>query len=211
MPKAVRETRTLILIALILPGLLLSACERKRDSRSTADTVTAAASKSSAAAEAIARPRPNRGVVRNVRIGGGYSYIEVDVGDGPVWLATAITAVSPGDRIAWNDYAVMSDFESKALNRRFERILFVGRIVKLDSESTPRRRGVVSEIMVAAGYSFIRVEENGASLWLAAPETPVDVGQAIEWSGGSLMRNFNSRSLQRVFDEIIFVGSVHLS
>ncbi len=69
----------------------------------------------------------------------------------------------------------------------------------------------MQESLSAAGYSFIRVEQNGSSIWLAAPETSLDVGQTISWSGGSPMRDFTSRSLDRTFDEILFVGAVNRS
>jgi hypothetical protein len=74
-----------------------------------------------------------------------------------------------------------------------------------------QHRGVVAESMNAAGYSFIRVDENGHSIWLAAPETSIRIGQSIQWQGGTQMRNFTSRSLNRVFDEIIFVSAVRVS
>ena len=74
-----------------------------------------------------------------------------------------------------------------------------------------RSRTVVAESLSAAGYSFIRVDENGQSVWLAAPETALEVGQTVEWQGGGQMRNFTSRSLNRVFDAIIFVDRVQAS
>jgi hypothetical protein len=62
--------------------------------------------------------------------------------------------------------------------------------------------------MTSAGYSYIHVEQNGSRVWLAAPETAINVGQSISWNGGAPMRNFNSQSLNRVFDEIYFVSAV---
>ena len=99
------------------------------------------------------------------------------------------TAVQPGQKIAWSDYAPMNNFKSKALGREFEQILFVDRVIGEQSASQALQQGVVAESLNAAGYSFIRVDQ----------------------SGGSPMRNFTSRSLDRTFDEILFVGAVHSS
>jgi len=119
--------------------------------------------------------------------------------------------VQPGQKIAWRDYAPMSNFKSKALGREFEQILFVDRVFDQQPASQAVQRGIVEESMNAAGYSFIRVDQNGNSIWLAVPEISIDVGQSISWSGGAPMRNFNSRSLGRTFDEILFVNAVHSS
>lgn len=156
-------------------------------------------------------PKQNRGLVKAVEMAGGYTYARVDVDGDEFWLATTMTALAPGDEVVWKDYAMMRHFKSKALNREFDQILFVDRLLTAGGEAAAQRRGVVAESMNAAGYSFIRVDENGSSVWLAAPETPLEVGQTIEWSGGGEMHNFTSRSLDRVFDEIIFVDSVQIS
>lgn len=144
-----------------------------------------------------------------VKMAGGYTYAMVDIGGDDFWLATAMTALQPGQSIAWQDYTMMTNFKSKALNQEFDQILFVDRLV--DSAAMAQHRGIVAESMNAAGYSFIRVDENGQSTWLAAPETSIKIGQSIRWQGGTQMRNFTSRSLNRVFDKIIFVSTVHAS
>jgi hypothetical protein len=157
---------------------------------------------------APALPANNMGTVISNKMVGAYSYIELDVHGAAIWLATSISGVKSGDRIAWKDHVVMTNFKSKALNREFERILFVDRVMTESEVTRQLRRGTVVEYMNAAGYSYIRVEENGASVWLAAPETDLEIGQSIRWGGGSLMRNFTSRSLNLNFDEIIFVSAV---
>lgn len=161
------------------------------------------------AANAPRKPKQNQGVVKTVKMGGGYTYAMVDIGGDDFWLATTMTALQPGQEIAWQDYAMMANFKSKALNQEFDQILFVDRLI--DSAAMAQHRGVVAESMNAAGYSFIRVDENGHSIWLAAPETSIRIGQSIQWQGGTQMRNFTSRSLNRVFDEIIFVSAVRVS
>ena len=148
-------------------------------------------------------------MVKSVQTAGAYTYMQVDVGGEDFWLATMATAVQPGQEVSWQDYAAMNNFKSKALGREFEQILFVDRIFGDQPAKVAVQQGIVQESLSAAGYSFIRVDQNGSSIWLAAPETSLDVGQAISWSGGSTMRNFTSRSLDRTFEEIVFVGAVH--
>ena len=157
------------------------------------------------------RPKKNHGMVKEVKIGGGYTYARVDISGDDFWLATAMTALKPGQKIAWKDYALMKNFKSSALNREFDKILFVDRLIDEAVKVAAQRRGIVTESMKGAGYSFIRVDENGSSIWLAAPETALTIGQSIEWRGGAQMHNFTSRTLNRVFDKIIFIDSVHTS
>lgn len=156
-------------------------------------------------------PRQSGGFVRTVTTAGGYTYLEVDSNGQTLWVATLATAVRPGQKIVWRDHALMRNFTSKALGREFGEILFVERIFAHPGAAEALRSGVVAESLRAAGYSFIRVDQGGESTWLAAPEIPVEVGQRITWRGGAPMRNFTSRSLDRAFDEILFVGAVEIS
>lgn len=196
----------LVSAMLMSVGCTDSTPQGRTQSSSDNDAATMAAIK---AAKLQVRPKQNRGVVKEVKMGGGYTYARVDINGDDFWLATAMTALKPGQKIAWRDYAVMTNFKSKALNQEFDQILFVDRLI--DSAAMAQHRGIVAESMNAAGYSFIRVDENGESIWLAAPETSIKIGQSIQWQGGAQMLNFTSRSLNRVFDEIIFVDAVHAS
>ena len=208
-------------VFLVLGALALTtACSESvqqdpAQSGSASDSVAGAAIHASpGAAPPAGRPQPggqNQGLVKAVETAGAYTYARVDVGGEEVWVATTITALEPGTEVSWKDHAAMTNFRSKALDRKFEKILFVDRLYLPGEQAAQSRRGVVAESMNAAGYSFIRVDENGQSVWLAAPEIALEVGQTVEWQGGGQMRNFTSRSLDRVFDEIIFVDRVQTS
>ena len=197
-------------IALLLALLSITGCtESASDTQARQDLATQVESlEKSANKVSAATPKQNQGLVKSVEMAGGYLYIEVDVSDETFWLATTPTRLQVGDKITWQNYAVMANFESTALNRVFDRILFVDRVLNETSVASHSSRGTVAEMMNAAGYSFIRIDENGSSVWLAAPETRIEVGQSIEWQGGTLMHNFTSRSLNREFNEIIFVAAV---
>lgn len=67
----------------------------------------------------------------------------------------------------------------------------------------------VKETMSSAGYTYIRVEEEGKSYWIALPETEVSVGETVSFYEQMLMENFNSRTLNRTFDRILFVEAIN--
>ena len=68
--------------------------------------------------------------------------------------------------------------------------------------------GVVKSSTTAGGYTYLEVDQDGKSVWIAAPETTVKVGDTVRWSGGMTMRNFTAKSLDRTFDQIVFSGGV---
>ena len=202
------ESRRVVALALLMLAYLAGCSESTNSSTATAP-VDAVQAQTTAPVETVsALPARNTGTVMSNQMAGGYSYLEVDIDGAVFWLATSMSGAKPGDRVAWKDHAVMTNFKSKALDREFSQILFVDRVMAESEVATQSHRGTVVESMSAAGYSYIRVEENGDSVWLAAPQTTIEVGQSILWSGGTPMRNFNSRSLDRNFDEIIFVSAV---
>lgn len=202
------ESRRVVTYALLML-LSLAGCSESTNSTAAAAPGNAAQAQATAPFEtASSLPARNTGTVMSNQMAGGYSYLEVDVDGAVFWLATSMSGAKLGDRVAWRDHAVMTNFKSKALGREFSQILFVDRVMAETEAVARSHRGTVVESMNAAGYSYIRVEENGDIVWLAAPQTTIEVGQSILWSGGTRMRNFNSRSLDRNFDEIIFVSEV---
>lgn len=159
----------------------------------------------------------NTGKVLNIAQAGPYTYVEVDQNGRSVWLAGNRADVAVGDQVSWGNYAVMRNFTSKSLNRVFDQILFVSSIQPAGaSASAPAATtaiagapsGVVTEVMNAAGYTYMEVESGGQKKWLAAPQSRVAVGDRVAWQGGNTMLNFKSNSLNRSFDRIDFVASV---
>lgn len=73
------------------------------------------------------RPAPDgaiAGTVIETMSGSGYTYVQIDTADGPVWAAMPESQVRAGERIALLPGMVMSDFHSKAFNRTFAAIMF---------------------------------------------------------------------------------------
>jgi hypothetical protein len=67
----------------------------------------------------------------------------------------------------------------------------------------------VLETMDGGGYTYVKLDEDGAVYWAAAPAAQVAVGDRVNFSEQMKMQNFTSRSLNRTFDELMFVGSLN--
>lgn len=180
---------------------------------------------------------PNTGKVLQVQQAGSYTYAEVDVDGQKVWIAGGPIQIKPGDSVQWGNYAVMNNFASKSLNRTFDQILFVdnwgplgGTVAQVAphgnmpghpsamppagqdaAPGTGASQGVVKSATNAGGYTYLEVDQGGATVWLAVPETSVKAGDKVNWGGGMVMRNFNAKSLNRTFDQIIFAGGVNVA
>ncbi|GLS83596.1 NrfJ [Paraferrimonas haliotis] len=68
--------------------------------------------------------------------------------------------------------------------------------------------GEVVQTMNSGGYTYVEVKENDKTFWLAAPQTSVEKGETITVSEQMWMTNFTSRSLNKTFDKILFVGEI---
>lgn len=72
-------------------------------------------------------------------------------------------------------------------------------------------KGKVTQTMDAAGYTYVEVEEKGQKLWVAVMQTKVNVGDTVEFPDSPPMVNFQSKSLKRTFDKIIFAPGLRIS
>lgn len=69
--------------------------------------------------------------------------------------------------------------------------------------------GKVLETMNSGGYSYVYLQrKNGNKVWVAVPERQVKVGDQLNFKPGLEMRKFESKSLKRTFDMIIFSNGV---
>jgi hypothetical protein len=67
-----------------------------------------------------------QGKVLNVTHAAGYTYMEIDTGDGKsTWIAANAMRVKEGDTVQWQDAMLMQNFTSKSLHKTFDKILFV--------------------------------------------------------------------------------------
>lgn len=68
--------------------------------------------------------------------------------------------------------------------------------------------GKVLETMNAGGYTYVLIAGSDKNVWGAVPSTEVAVGQEVELLPGQTMTNFNSKSLNKTFDSVIFSTGV---
>jgi hypothetical protein len=64
--------------------------------------------------------------------------------------------------------------------------------------------GKVVETMDSGGYTYVYLERGGEKIWLAVPQMKVIVGQNMSFKPGIVMVDFESKTLKRKFDKIIF-------
>ncbi len=68
---------------------------------------------------------PNAGKVIKAMHGGGYTYMQIENGDKPFWVAAKMMNVRRNDTVTWADASIMKNFKSATLRRTFDEILFV--------------------------------------------------------------------------------------
>ena len=67
-------------------------------------------------------------------------------------------------------------------------------------------RGTVIETMDSGGYTYVLLEIETEQRWVAGPQTAVQVGDIIQTGQGMAMQPFTSKTLNRTFDVLYFVG-----
>lgn len=68
--------------------------------------------------------------------------------------------------------------------------------------------GKVAETMDASGYTYVLIDKGTEKIWVAGPKTILKVGDEVAVAEGSVMNNFESKSLKRTFDKIIFASAI---
>lgn len=146
------------------------------------------------------------GVVQETMDGGGYTFALLDTGDREIWAAGPTAALAVGDQVSLPDTMAMIDFTAASVGRTFDVLYFTGAFQTATRDvGVAEFQGEVTETMNSGGYTYLLVAAGDQSLWLAAPESEVTVGATVAWTGGMRMLNFNSRTLNRTFDELYFI------
>ena len=70
---------------------------------------------------------------------------------------------------------------------------------------------LVEEKIDAANYSYLKVNENGNSFWIAVTSMDINPGEYVIFSQAMEMKNFKSESLNRTFETILFVDDARKS
>ena len=71
--------------------------------------------------------------------------------------------------------------------------------------------GAVVETMESGGYTYLLVEHTGGKIWVAGKPVKVAVGDKVRIADGMMMNDFESRTLKRKFDWILFASAVEVN
>lgn len=70
--------------------------------------------------------------------------------------------------------------------------------------------GTVLQNIKAAGYSYLEVQQGGQARWLAVTQMEAAPGDVVRYEDGMEMKNFHSKTLQRTFPSVLFIGHVEV-
>ena len=65
-------------------------------------------------------------------------------------------------------------------------------------------KGTVVETMDSGGYTYVLLKNDSGEQWVAIPQAKVETGKEIEVVNGMTMKNFQSKTLNRTFDTVVF-------
>jgi len=69
--------------------------------------------------------------------------------------------------------------------------------------------GKVIETMDTGGYTYVHIDTGTRKFWAAAPQVPTKVGEKVTVSEGMPMKDYTSKTLNRKFDLVYFVGAIN--
>ena len=163
----------------------------------------------------------------------GYTYARVQaVGEtgeeSEMWAAGPVTPLEVGQQVSLDGAMGMQNFRAASLDRTFDEILFVNRYgtgvaasapgaasgvapgVAMTAEAPPIDGGRVLDVSQGPGYTYVLVEDGDVQLWVAGTQLEVEVGQMVTWDGGAIMRDFESPTLERTFDRLLFADGLRI-
>jgi hypothetical protein len=173
-----------------------------------APSVPSAADKAALAAAPPAAPVTLAGKVLQTMNAGGYSYIYIEQADGKkVWVAVTQIAVKVGDQLSFKPGMEMVKFESKALNRSFDSIIFSNGVFSGGTTSaapdpgknkgvSPGSRGATGDkaakiaVTRASGPNAATVAEAYSNSAKLNNKTVVVRGQVVKVSSGIMGKNW---------------------
>lgn len=65
-------------------------------------------------------------------------------------------------------------------------------------------KGKVLETMDSGGYTYVQIDAPQGKIWVAVPQSKVEVGQEVLANPGMAMMDFKSKTLNKTFDVVIF-------
>ena len=78
---------------------------------------------------------------------------------------------------------------------------------KVPADLSPEAHVVkVEEVIQSNRYTYLKLSADGRTYWSAIGKAEVTEGGIYFWTQGTLMKDFESKDLKRVFDVIIFIS-----
>lgn len=68
--------------------------------------------------------------------------------------------------------------------------------------------GTVLDTMNGGGYTYVQIKESDKTFWAAGPQIEVSKGDTVVVQEQMWMNDFTSKTLDRTFDELLFVGRI---
>ena len=68
--------------------------------------------------------------------------------------------------------------------------------------------GTVVDTMNGGGYTYVQIKEADNTFWAAGPEAEVKRGDKVAVVEQMWMNQFTSKTLNRTFDKLLFVGQI---
>jgi hypothetical protein len=62
--------------------------------------------------------------------------------------------------------------------------------------------------MNSGGYTYVQIKEADKTFWAAGPQVAVAKGDKVQVTEQMWMTNFTSKTLNRTFDKLMFVGEI---
>lgn len=180
-------------------------------------------------AGAVAQPAGQqqvKGTVLEKLDAAGYSYLRINTGKVEEWAAVPQANVAKDATVTIDVQARMQNFESKSLKRTWPVIIF-GTVVgpqgappptPVNKDGVPNPHanglpktvssapldGVVLERLEGGVYTYFKLKTANGETWAAVPKADVAVGGQVRIRNPQPMDGFQSPTLKRTFERIVF-------
>jgi len=139
---------------------------------------------------------PHIGKVTEKQDAGEYSYLKINEKGREYWIAVPLMDVEIGENIVYSKFMEMKNYNSKALNKTFESVLFVDDVKKVADENSlksahsnlgTKNMVEISIEPLSDGKTIAQVYENKQSLQNSSVRIR---GQVVKYNGSIMDRNW---------------------
>lgn len=71
-------------------------------------------------------------------------------------------------------------------------------------------KGKVVSTLQAGEWTYVEIDEKGKKVWVAVPKTDVKAGEMVEFPDSPPMVNYQSKTLNRTFESVIFAPGLRV-